>query len=372
MLKNKSILLISPEAWGQNFVSKHLYAKYLSKDNQVYFLNPVSSSKINPLSNIDCSVDQIEQNLYSVNYKNLLPRLNNLPKNVQAFIYKKQARQIQQALNIAEFDIIWSFDPYRFWNLKYFKAHDYIYHSVDFHPGAKFESDCCKSADLVIAVADLIRNDLLTYRSDVVKIGHGADIESFSNAQPVQLPGANQLKACYVGNFHRDIDYSILLQLVSENTEVDFIMIGPTLNSNLSAGNQIQPSVLSKLETFDTIFFTGPVPADKIMGYLIQGTINLALFKKESEKIHCSPHKLMAYFYSGNITLSNYIDEHKSTDPDIILMKKSQEDIPAAFKEIKSNPELWNSDESKSKRRQFALKNSYANKISEIASLLYP
>jgi len=99
-MKNKTILLISPEAWGQNHVSKHLYAKYLAQENKVFFINPVSSSKKNPLGTIDCKMETIEPNLIVVDYKNLLPKLNNLPKSVQARIYKKQATQLQKILEI--------------------------------------------------------------------------------------------------------------------------------------------------------------------------------------------------------------------------------------------------------------------------------
>ena len=40
-LKNKIILLISPQAWGNMFLAKHHYAIELAKcGNQVFFLNP--------------------------------------------------------------------------------------------------------------------------------------------------------------------------------------------------------------------------------------------------------------------------------------------------------------------------------------------
>ena len=68
---NKKIIIISPESWGINFVSKHHYAKELAnKGNEVYFLNPPSDK--NELINI-------EKNLYVINYKNILRGINKLP-----------------------------------------------------------------------------------------------------------------------------------------------------------------------------------------------------------------------------------------------------------------------------------------------------
>ncbi len=41
ILDNKVILIISPQAWGKMFLSKHHYAIELAKlGNEVYFLNP--------------------------------------------------------------------------------------------------------------------------------------------------------------------------------------------------------------------------------------------------------------------------------------------------------------------------------------------
>jgi hypothetical protein len=107
------------------------------------------------------------------------------------------------------------------------------------------------------------------------------------------------------------------------------------------------------------------------MTYLQLADINLVLFKKENERIHCSPHKLMAYFYTGHITLSNYIDAHKNTDKEIIFMSESAENTRTDFLEIKLNLEKFNSQKQQKKRRQFAINNSYTNKINTIAKRVY-
>jgi len=153
---NKTILLISPEAWGTNFVSKHHYASYLAKNNTVYFLNPVLSSKINPFGKIEIEVKKIKENLVQVNYQNLLPKLNRLPKFIQNYIFKKQAKQIQQALKIRKFDIVWTFDPRRFWNQQNWKTDKSIYHTVDFHSNSKYEIQSVETSNLVLGVTPLV------------------------------------------------------------------------------------------------------------------------------------------------------------------------------------------------------------------------
>ena len=155
------------------------------------------------------------------------------------------------------------------------------------------------------------------------------------------------------------------------NPDCDFIMIGPTERSNLSTSNSIEPSIFEDLTRQENIFFIGSVPGQDLMSYLLKADLNLVLFEKKHERIHCSPHKLMAYFYSGNLTLSNYIDAHKNTASDIIQMINSDEEFVKEFKAIVQKLSFYNSTERADKRRNFAIENSYPNKIDEIEKLLY-
>lgn len=368
-MKNKVILLISPEPWGRNFVSKHHYANYLAESNLVYFLNPADGSNKLPFQKFKISKSPIKDGLIQVDYNNLLPKLNNLPLNIQINTYKKQAQLIQQFLGIECFDIVWSFDPNRFFDLNVWKKNTCIYHTVDFHPTSKYERKAVESADLFLGVSNLILKDHENYRKGQL-IPHAADINGFESAKKIQLPGKNKIRAIYTGNFHRHINYKLLLDIVQSNKDVDFIMVGPTAKSNLSTKNTITDTALSTLEQQENLFFMGSVPAEDLMSFISNCNINLVLFKKENERIHCSPHKLMAYFYSGNVTLSNYIDAHKDTDNSIILMCKDESQTLVEFKKIKENINTYNSSLLKEKRRKYALENSYKHRIKKIDELI--
>ncbi|MFT5820430.1 MAG: hypothetical protein ACI8ZM_001672 [Crocinitomix sp.] len=366
---NKVILLISPEPWGENFVSKHHYANYLEKNNTVYFLNPAASFSKNPFGTIQCATTKIKANLIQVDYVNLLPRLNNLPKVLQKTTYKKQAKQIQKACGVEKFDIVWSFDPNRYFDQAVWNADKTIYHTVDFHPNSRYEKDIVCSSDLFIGVTELILKDHETYRKGI-EINHAADIEGFAKQTFDELPGSNSIRAIYTGNFHRHIDYDLLRNLAMENPDVDFIMIGPTKGSNLASKNTIELNELGELKQISNLHFIGTVAPENLQNYLSKCDINLVLFKKENEKIHCSPHKLMGYFYSGNVTLSNYIDAHKNTSADIIIMANNSTDTLAKFKAIKNNLADYNNTDLAKKRKAFALENSYPKKIEAINTLI--
>lgn len=366
-MEHKTILLISPEAWGTNFVSKHHYAHYLSKKNRVYFLNPAHSYSKIPFAGVSCTTKQVADNLTIVDYVNLLPRLNNLPKGIQKTVYKKQARSIQTALGVEQFDLIWSFDPNRYFDQSVWKADKTIYHTVDFHPHAQFEKDIVLSSDFFFGVTDLILKEHELYRKGI-EISHAADLEGFEHIETIEIPGKNAIRAIYTGNFHQHIDYELLTQLATTHKTVDFLMIGPKEKSNLASKNTVESSVLAPLEKMDNLYFLGSVSPTLLMSYLSVADINLVLFKKENEKIHCSPHKLMGYFYAGNVTLSNYIDAHKHTEKDIIYMT---ENTLEDFQQIKENLAHWNSPALREKRRLFACENSYINKIKSIEKRIY-
>lgn len=218
VIKDKVILLISPEPWGQNFVSKHHYARYLSKNNKVYFLNPAKGFSKAPLTSMNVGVNEVETNLLTVDYLNLLRRLNNLPKSIQHSTYRKQAATIQKVIS-NKIDLVWSFDPHRYWDQTVWNAEATIYHTVDFHPGAMYEEKIVASSTLFLGVTELVLNE---HKRKGHLIVHAADVGGFKNIKNRELSGSNAIKACYVGNFHKHIDYDVLQQLQRQDTFANY------------------------------------------------------------------------------------------------------------------------------------------------------
>jgi hypothetical protein len=368
-IKDKVIVLISPEPWGENFVSKHHYANYLAKNNKVYFLNPADGFSKIPFSGMDIRTKKIHENLIVVSYKNLIPRLNSLPKFIQKSTYRQQIQRLKNRLNLSKIDLIWSFDPNRFFELNQWDAEKTIYHTVDFHPKAKYEKDIVLSSNYFFGVADLILEEHQAYRKGIM-IPHASDLDGFNTKIDLQLSGKNKIRAIYTGNFHQDINYEVLKSLAKENTDVDFMLIGPTAPSNLSSKNTIEKEDFTTLKKVENVFFLGNIPPSHLMSYLELADINLVLFKKSQEKKHCSPHKLMAYFYSGNPTLSNYIDAHKNSDANLLIMAKNDGEILEKFQQIKTNLSTFKSLELIQERRNYAIENSYQTRINEIEKIL--
>jgi len=83
-------------------------------------------------------------------------------------------------------------------------------------------------------------------------------------------------------------------------------------------------------------------------------------------------HKVMEYLSTGKVVISNNISTYQNLG--LIEMNKSRIDnkeLPELFIEVVSNFNIYNNDILMKKRREFALENSYSNKITEIEKIIY-
>lgn len=99
--------------------------------------------------------------------------------------------------------------------------------------------------------------------------------------------------------------------------------------------------------------------------------INMVLYKEEKRDIIINPHKMMGYFYSGNVTVCSWFNEYKDAEKELLVMCDTNAELPQTIGSIANGLEEHNSEERKQLRRQFAEENDYKKKIEQIAKLLY-
>ena len=377
MICDKFILIVSTEEFGENYTSKLHYANYLSKNNKVYYLCPVSLNwKLNNLISTPFILESKSNSLIIVKYGNPIPRLNKFPKFIQAFIFKFLAKKISKRLNVIKWDIVWSFDPSRFFDAKIWNSEKTISHWVEiynnpfFIESAPYRKDIVLSSDIVIAVAEKIKNELSTIRNDIHKVNHGADIFNFGRMVETKLQLKGKIKVGLVGNFQFSINFQVLFNLLDFYPTVDFYLIGPYENSNLgSINDKIISPVVQKLKIYKNAHLIGSIASPLLISYLKEFDINLIVYGDRDIYRHCNPHKMMGYFYAGGITVSNFLDEYKDKRH-LLLMANEEKEIEGLFKYAIENLEVLNSEENKAMRRKYAENNSYTLKIEEIEKLL--
>ncbi len=360
MIVKKNVLLVSPEPWGNNFVSKHHYAVTLAaKGNTVYFLNPPSSS---------CSVQPTTyEHVYEVNYTPFLKGLRYLPELLQRRQISQKYEKLQQLADCT-FDIVWSFDNSVFYDFATLPDHILkISHIVDLNQDFQ-TAKAASTADICFCTTDLIKEKLLLHNPNTFKIHHGYTPPRAVN-EKIMLSGRNIIKAVYVGNLSFSyIDWKVIYQIVDQHQTVDFVFVGPDGRSNLSKNaytNADKEAVKAACNTY----FVGAVPHEQIPGILEQADVLLVAYKEDYHRDQASPHKFLDYLGSGKVIVATYTDEYKDKTA-LLAMCKKNADYPTIFAEVIVELEAYNFSEEQEKRKQFALANTYERHLDKIINLI--
>jgi len=362
-LTNKNIIIISPETWGVNYVSKHHYSLELVKrGNRVIYLNPPDKFLLRYNTR---NLPDIK-NLTIINSPHYLRGLNSIPFRFRKSFHRLQSKTILKMLK-EKVDIVWSFDPYRLQYLRGFKAKLYIYHAMDDHK-SKVEKNIVESADIIFAVSELIKDKFNYTEKNCYKINHGIS-ESFISKMlipKIELIKHDKIKVGCVGNLHYPyLDISTFKRIISENKEIEFYFIGPYEKSNLSKG-QKNIEFVEYLKKRKNITLLGPKPSNELPSYLNQFDLFLICYNSIMNHVHTSNnHKILEYFSTGKVVVSHNIDEYKNMK-NLVIMAKSNDDLPHIFKDVVKKLNFFNSNDFSKRRIEHALRNTYSLQLDRI------
>lgn len=355
---NKKILIISPESWDFIKVSKHHYAQiFASKGNTVYFLNPPDEKT----TGISCK--KVSQNLFVLDYKDPYKGLRFLPRPLRKFFIKNLYHRLEENAN-ASFDVVILFENSRFYDMDFLPDEVLsIYFQVDedqnFHPG-----QAAKSAKVVLAINDIIRNLLSQSGKQVHKIAHGFS-GHFSEFALRVLKGEEQyqkpegrLKAYYVGNLdHNFSDVDLLGKLVRETADVDFVFVGP-----YDPGGKMY----NLIKDCHNVTLLGKVPASTIPKLLDSADV---LFFVYREDFLSSSHKVMEYLASGKAIVTTRVMGYPD-DKDLFYCSGSADTFVPLFHNVCNHIEEANSPSKMRKRIQFAMDNTYEARVEQIETVI--
>ena len=362
-LKDKNILLISPENWGEVFVSKHHYATHLAKRrNKVFFLNPPSN---------EYRIDATKYpNVWSVQYKGFIKGLRFFPSLFQQILVKKELEVLEEKCGVV-FDILWSFDNSVFYSLKSLPSSILkISHIVDLNQDFQTKK-AAKSADFCFCTTESIYQRLKKYNSRTFKVNHGVLYnESLENTNTA-LPGKNKVKAAYVGNLSMHyLDWELLYEVSSHYTHVDFIFIGPEGKSNLSKTGGVN-KWREKVKKQDNCFFLPPVRATDIPVFLKAADLLLICYQEKYHREQANPHKMMEYLLSGKTVVCTYTAEYKDLSKrGLISMCERNKSFKLVFEAILVGLADWNAVIKQKQRQEYALSHTYDMQIKRIESLI--
>ena len=349
-MKNKTILLISPEPWSTIFVSKHHYAQILSENNTVYFLNPAHGFVRSPSKGMNIQVNKVNSRLFTIDYLNLLPRLNHLPHKIQKLTYRKQAQFLKNKIE-RQIDLVWSFDPYRYFDQHVWLADKSLSHKVDLHHGAKYEAKIIDTSNYFLSLSKHLTTRGASRNPDFIT-GHGLPLDQKLPYQHECLTN-NKIKAVYVGNINALLAVNRIKKLAKRFSHVDFILAGPSQEGLFIKHQNIIP--------------LGKVPSNKLYSLIEQCDVCLLPLKQRKFK-EINSHKLFLYLETGKVILSDPLLDYGSTT--LLEFAHSDREFEHKFGDIIENLRRYNSERMIQARKDFVKGKSYKDIIQQIEDLL--
>jgi hypothetical protein len=368
---DKVIMLISSEAWGKIFISKHNYAVSLAElGNTVYFLNPMDEK----LGRGEIKVEQssTNKNLFIITYRPFFPWLFKFHARwLFDILIKQQVKKILNKLHTG-IDIVWDFNcSYLYNDLSVFNAAIIIFHPVD-KIGADVQN---KKADIVFSVSPLILQDYKLPEIPRFLINHGLSkqFESISNEAPAARRNYNEnIQAGYIGNIlQTSMDRDIIKQLVSIHTNIDFTLIGPYSNKGNNICNDYSTddeAFINFLNTCANVTLTGILTSEQIAKEISKFDFFFICYK-DSQNYRCdNSHKVLEYLSTGKVIVSTPILFYKKSD--LLVMSKNNSEYINLFSDVINNLDFYNSTELMARRKDFAKDNTYVKQIKKIEALI--
>lgn len=373
-LIHKTILLISPQAWGKMYISKHHYAIELArKGNRVYFLTPLYNGDKKTKRVIIHHTD--EKDLFIIEQYFPFPfQLKfHLPK-LYYWLINSQLKKIIKAIP-HQIDIVWSFDlgnffPFRFFNPKSLK----IFHPVD-EPLNKAAFDSAKGADIIFSVTNEILEKYQAIPAPRYFINHGL-AEYFLTPTNRKKEDEN-IRVGFSGNLLVNyLDRETLVKIITENPEIHFQFWGAyeMKQSNIGgADNTDTREFILNLKSWRNVTLCGILHTKQLAEALQSVDAFLMCYdiKKEQSK-GTNYHKLMEYFSTGKVVIANNITTYKDR-PNLVQMAASRENnfqLPGLFNEVIKNLAYYNRQIFQEERIAFAKENTYKKQILRIEKIL--
>lgn len=375
LLRDKVILLISPQPWGGLYISKNHYAIELSKSNIVYFLCPIplpehSSNRITIQTSIE------SKNLFIINHKLFFPfQIKFHAKPLFKLLMRLHTHRILKSIG-RNIDIVWSFDLGNYFPFSFFpKLTTKIFHPVD-EPLNRDAIRSAKNADVIFSVTHEILEKYKCYDVSRYFINHGLSYSFLPISDPTEYIASAPLHVGISGNMRRnDIDRHVLLSIIHNNPNIIFDCWGPYKKNKGGVRREERETNLfiERLLSLPNVRLHGLVKPDclsraysKADAFLICYDVN----KDQSKGTNY--HKVIEFLSTGKVIISNNITTYSNL-PNIVQMVDSRENnnsLPALFSHVVSHLSFHNSVFLQRERKKYAEEHTYGNQILRIDKIL--
>lgn len=364
--KDKRVLILSPNSWGDMHISKHHYALVLANlGNDVYFLNPPN------INGPFLSLKKISNNLTIIDYSPIYRGKKYLPNFVFKFLIWLQINIIQFKIS-GKIDVLWSFTTSFFFHLKWFKAGFHIFHPVD-QLNSKLAVNIGKESDVIFTCSEYILDELKDINRPKIVVSHGVS-PFFVNFEYDYWRKNNEINVCYVGNlFIKNLDRNQLKKIIEQNTSHCFHFIGAIdpKESNISAWlTEESMDFVKFLKSARNVICHGVVPSSMIPEIIKDMDAFLVCYESNEGNVISNSHKILEYLSSGRVVISSFVQHYKNSDLIQMLDTPNSSKYINLYFEVMSNLRHHNSIEKQNQRMRFAKSNSYESNILKMESFI--
>jgi len=373
--ENKTILILSPEKWGDMHISKHNYAIELSKNNRVFFFNP-PVRQIGLTTTI--SIHNDYNNLHIVNYKLFSPYVLKFHlRLIFNYLFNLKIKSILRKIKTKP-DVIWSFDLGLFPDLNLFNARYKIFHPVDvFNIKDKYLP--IKSADLIISVADKILENIPVNKTKII-INHGLSGTYLEKAKllskkKITIQKKNKINVGYIGNLlNSTLDSKIFNEIIKQNPDIEFHLWGSYSSETANLGgelNEMNKCFIDFIQKANNVILYGNTNPKKIIEDIDKIDVFILIYKyPNGDTDRINAHKILECLSTGKVVVCTQISYYKNFTDLIPMTFEKNEDFPALFQKVITNLEYYNSPELQKKRIEYALDNTYEKQIERIEKII--
>ncbi len=369
--RDKTIFILSPEAWGVMRISKHHYAIELARmGNRVFFFEPPSLK-----GSTRGVLIPTNEGVQRLTYKPVARGKRYVGSKLYALMQRRQMRRFIRELT-GQPDVVWCFDQGTFDDLDIFGAHMRIFHPVD-HNLERCMPPVANTADLVFSTSHKILEYMCPKGTRGIFIHHGlnATFEQFARLQLERLSDTEEAEpfrgriAFWGSLFKESLDRRKVLDLVRSFPTYVFLCWGASsmVQNNLAGKNDAEVAeFIEALSSSPNVRMMGPGMAEDFIAEVpgIDILLNVE-FEYSARWDNGNPHKLMEYLSTGKPVFSTPALIYADTD---LLFVARDEDVVTDFKQLVGDWTIWSEKKESVKRIEFALRNTYRQQIERIES----
>ncbi len=301
-IRDKNVLIISNEAWGPVWFSKHNYAHELSRNNHVIFVDPPAPWRPRNLFGSAPVIVPVSHSLSVLRYRNRLPVLNKWFYRLNEQLV---ARRMERALRHAgrPTQVFISFDPTRFTTPALFRPILALFLCVDkytfsFHG----ERDLCRNVDAIITISEQLSVRYEAFNKPLLTIGHSISSEEFAATPSEGIPEGYGL---YVGTIDDRVDHTHVRALLERFPAVPFLFIG---RLTLKADDPNRAIYLPG--RYPNAHYLGVKPFKELKSFIVGSRFCLAPMDLRFPGNDISHHKTFQYLALGKPVFSTVFSEY--------------------------------------------------------------